>query len=96
MYKRQVFNGLRMYQLSVDKYASLIDEEQAVFSFAAMEQYCSVRIKNAVEICVANPKKRKKSIDTAMKVIKDLEILCGYSATSERLIFCPLYTSRCV
>jgi CHAT domain-containing protein len=80
-----VYNGLRLYSHSVEKYASLINEELAVFSFAAMEQYCSVRIKNAVEIFRNDGKQRKKSIETAHKVIADLEILKSYSATSERL-----------
>lgn len=79
------YNGLRLYQKSVDKYASLIAKEDADFSFAAMEQFCSVRMKNAVEHFKANAKARKSGLDTAKSVVKDLQILCDYSPTSERL-----------
>jgi len=79
------YNSLRLYQKSVDKYASLIAKEDADFSFAAMEQFCSVRMKNAVEHFKANPKARKAGLDTAKSVVKDLQILCDYSPTSERL-----------
>jgi hypothetical protein len=79
------YNSLRLYQKSVDKYASLIAEENADFSFAAMEQFCSVRMKNAIENFTLNTKSRKEGLETAKSVVRDLLILCDYSPTAERL-----------
>lgn len=80
-----VYAGLLDYEQAVQRYASLIDMDNADFSFAAMEQYCSVRIRNAVRHFQADPKMRKEGKATAKQVIEDLETLCRYSATAERL-----------
>ncbi|HTN16927.1 MAG TPA: CHAT domain-containing protein, partial [Chitinophagaceae bacterium] len=80
-----IYAGLRDFDNSVAKYAGLINEENAVFSFAALEQYCSVRIRQAVQAFRADQGKRSDSLDTAHRVIKDLEVLCSYSPTAERL-----------
>lgn len=80
-----VYASLRDYEHAVQKYSSLIGEEDAVFSFAAMEQFCSVRIKNAVQYFQKDTNRRKEALVTAETVIRDLEVLCAYSPTSERL-----------
>jgi CHAT domain-containing protein/pimeloyl-ACP methyl ester carboxylesterase len=80
-----IYANLRDFENSILKYAGLINEENAMFSFAAMEQYCSVRIRRAVTLFREDNTKRKEYLDTAHTVIKDLEILCGYSPTAERL-----------
>lgn len=79
------YAALRDYETSSAKYGSLIGEENAVFSFAAMEQYCSVRIKHAVDVFKSDDKNRKTALSTAKTVIKDLEVLSNYSPTAERL-----------
>lgn len=80
-----VYNALHLYHKSVGKYASLIEEEEANFSFAAMEQYCSVRMKNAIHTFVQGNSDRKSALETAKLVLRDLKVLCEYSPTSERL-----------
>lgn len=79
------YNALHLYPKSVEKYASLIAEENANFSFAAMEQFCSVRMKNAVYTFMKYSSERHTGLDTAKHVLRDLKILCDYSPTSERL-----------
>ncbi|MBL7712381.1 MAG: CHAT domain-containing protein [Chitinophagaceae bacterium] len=81
----RIYAGLRDFDNSVAKYASLVNEENATFSFAALEQYCSVRLRQAIQAFRADSGKRAAGQDTARTVIRDLETLCGYSPTAERL-----------
>lgn len=81
----QAYAKLGDYGSAVQRYRSLIEAEQADFSFAAMEQYCSLRMKQAIQLFRNDPAYRESAVETTRQVIEDLEVLCRYGATAERL-----------
>ena len=79
------YTGLCMYHEAVSKYESLLNMENASFSFSAMEKYCNVRPKYYVSVFKKNKKDQRKFLELTGKVISDLNLLIGYSPTAERL-----------
>jgi CHAT domain-containing protein len=79
------YAGLCMYEEAVSKYESLLNMEDASFSFSAMEKYCNVRPKYYLSVYNKNKKTQKKFLELTGKVIGDLKLLIGYSPTAERL-----------
>ncbi len=79
------YSGLCMYGEAVSKYESLLNMENASFSFSAMEKYCIVRPKYYVSVYRKNKKDQKKFLELTGKVISDINLLIGYSPSAERL-----------
>ena len=79
------YAGLCMYEEAMAKFESLLNMENASFSFSAMEKYCNVRPKYYVNAFRKNKKDQKKLLENTVKVINDLNLLIGYSPTAERL-----------
>ncbi|HZI53842.1 MAG TPA: CHAT domain-containing protein, partial [Chitinophagaceae bacterium] len=79
------YAGLCMYEEAMSKYESLLNMENASFSFSAMEKYCNIRPKYYVSIFKKKKKDQKKFLEYTGKVIGDLNLLIGYSPTAERL-----------
>jgi hypothetical protein len=52
-----------MYEEAVSKYESLLNMENASFSFSAMEKYCNVRPKYYVSVYKKNKKTQKNSLN---------------------------------
>jgi hypothetical protein len=57
------YAGLCMYEEAVSKYESLLNMENASFSFSAMEKYCNVRPKYYVSVYKKNKKTQKKFLE---------------------------------
>src|SRR5690606_32779909 len=58
-----IFYELNIYEESMKKYASLLKEEKASFSFSAVEQYCNIRSKYYVNQIL---KKGRKADDFSL------------------------------
>lgn len=96
-----LYSSLGSYDVAVDKFQTLMDEEDASFSFAATEKFCNTRAKlylkqwsglnkedKKTETDTAKIKKEKalQGYITAMeKVIADLLVLKQFGSTAERL-----------
>lgn len=87
-----IYFEMGMYQEARDKFKSLLDLEDAAFSFYCMEKYCHTRAKLAVSNFLGSgifkrnaEAERKHTLGEMGKVIKDLEKLCSTGRTAERL-----------
>jgi CHAT domain-containing protein/pimeloyl-ACP methyl ester carboxylesterase len=80
-----IYGGLCMYPEAMSKYESLLNMENASFSFSAMEKYCNIRPKYYLQEFREQGKPSRRLIASIDKVIKDLLLLINYSPTAERL-----------
>jgi len=79
-----IYYELGEYNLAIQKYAKLIQENQAKFSVAALEKYCNSRIKNYVQSYKSNHDSNA-SASGIDNVIGDLENILKINKTPERL-----------
>ncbi|RYF96089.1 MAG: CHAT domain-containing protein, partial [Chitinophagaceae bacterium] len=80
-----IYGGLCMYPEAMSKYESLLNMENASFSFSAMEKYCNIRPKFYLHEFRKEGKSSRQLLSNIDKVIKDLNLLINYSPTAERL-----------
>jgi hypothetical protein len=80
-----IYGGLCMYAEAMTKYESLLNMENASFSFSAMEKYCNIRPKYYISEFRKTGKGTRQLLSNVEKVIKDLNLLIDYSPTAERL-----------
>jgi tetratricopeptide (TPR) repeat protein len=87
-----IYFEMGMYHEALEKFKSLLNLEDAAFSFYCMEKYCNTRAKISVSnflgsgIFKSNAEaERKQALTEIGKVIDDLNILCNTGRTAERL-----------
>ncbi len=82
-----IYFELGMYRVAVEKFEALLKIENAGFSFASMEKYCSARGKYQIKLYYDEPGlKNKRFIIQMFSIITaDMEILVRYGVTVERL-----------
>ena len=90
--KALIYFEMGMYKEAEAKFNSLLNLEEAGFSFFCMEKYCNTRAKLYVSQFLGSSlfksnaeAKRKVALIEIEKVIDDLKILCTTGRTAERL-----------
>ncbi|MFD2824305.1 CHAT domain-containing protein [Lacinutrix iliipiscaria] len=85
----KIYQELALYDKAVEKYKDLLGMENAGFSFACMERYCSTRAKLYIKSYFEIPKHTKatktEAYNKIIKVIDDLKMLRFAGETTERL-----------
>ena len=80
-----VYSALNMYGMAIEKFKKLLEEESADYSFAALEQYCNLRVKFAIQEIKKPGNNKDRYLKDLKAVVPDLMALIQLSQTQERL-----------
>lgn len=80
-----IYSALNMYGAAIEKFKKLLEEEKASYSFSALEQYCNLRVKFAVQESKKPGSKKSDYVYQLKNVIPDMVALKQLSETPERL-----------
>ena len=80
-----IYSALNMYGMAIEKFKKLLEEENADYSFAALEKYCNLRVKFSMQEIKKPGNKKDKYIRDLRTVVSDLMAMIQFSQTQERL-----------
>lgn len=80
-----IYSAINMYGKAIEKFDQLVKEEISEYSFAALEQYCNIRVKFAMQELKKPGNKKYDYIKKLKDVVPDLMALMQLSQTQERL-----------
>lgn len=80
-----IYSALNMYAAAIEKFKKLLEEEKASYSFSALEQYCNLRVRFAVQEHNKPGSRKNEYLKQLKSVIPDLVALKQLSETPERL-----------
>jgi hypothetical protein len=81
-----IYDALYEYDLSVQKFESLLQMENASFTLSAIEDFCQVRARKYVADYLKWPKNVPRLLKKMDAVIKDVQSLLTVGATAERYL----------
>jgi hypothetical protein len=84
-YQALLYAGMGMYQEAIEKFESLRILEESAFSFSALEKFCNVRARYAIQKFKKDPEQRAGSLEKLTLLTQDLTTLNTFGCTNERL-----------